>query len=77
MPAQKTREKRKHSLIRYKPPPLASPPVYGVGVECPLCGHRVFDIPALPKEPLPIGMKCPGCNNIVHFQCAHEACDSS
>ena len=77
MPTPGSRRKSQKTSKRYKPPPIESPPVYNVEVQCPLCSRRVFDVPALPKEPLPIGLKCPGCNNIVHFQCVREAHDSS
>jgi len=70
MPASEGTKKTVRTVKRYKPPPIASPPVYSVEVACPLCGHRAIDISDLPSEPIAVGMKCPNCNNIVHFQCA-------
>ena len=73
MPAQRVRAKSAKTLKRYKPPPLTGPPVYNVEVECPVCEHRAIDISDLPSEPIGMGMKCPNCRNIVHFQCARTA----
>ena len=39
-------------------------------MQCPLCGHRAFDISDNYSGQIEVDLKCPHCKNIVTISCA-------